>query len=77
VNSDEEEEGKCCCSMLLMLSLRLCQMLSPLQNACVARQRQAKAAGKQTSALQQSSVTQSNGHCLKVTGLEHWLAKSL
>ncbi len=57
VNNDEEEEGKVCCSMLLMMSLRLCQILSPLQNACGAGQRRAKAAGKQTSAVQKSYCT--------------------
>ncbi len=40
VNSEAGEEGESPCSMLLMMSLRLCQIMSPLQNAGGAGQRQ-------------------------------------
>ncbi len=52
VNSEAGEEGKNTCSMLLTISLRFCQITSPLQNAGGVGQRQATAASKQTSAFQ-------------------------
>ena len=45
VNSEAREKSESPCSMLPMMSLRLCQIMSPLQNANGAGQRQATAAG--------------------------------
>ncbi len=47
VNSEAREKGESPCSTLLMMSLRLCQIMPPLQNADGAGQRQATASGKQ------------------------------
>ena len=49
VNSETREKGERPCSTLPMMSLRLCQIMSPVQNADGAGQRQATASGKQPS----------------------------
>ena len=54
VDNEAGEKGESPCSTLLIMSLRLCQIVSPLQNAGGAGQRQATAGGMQTSVLQKS-----------------------